>query len=558
MPDVGGLIGGVGWSVWGTPAESGGGTLDVAGPGAVDEPSGGGGAGWWLRLPHAATRTHATNDKNFMAAKGCEEHAERLRARLPRRARTLVRLALIVGGDISDIAGRFTVVGQAARGGMGVVYRARDRETGQTVAVKLMNTADRDTTARFARESHILASLSHPAIVRYVAHGTTDGKPYLAMDWVDGETLHQRMERAGLTIADTLDLGRRVAGALGYAHAKGVVHRDIKPSNLILPDRDLSRVAILDFGVARAPTAGSLTETGAVIGTPAYMAPEQARGDRDIGTSADVFALGCVMYECLTGRRAFEGKHVLALIAKVVLWDPPRASTADPDIPAELDEALVQMLAKDPAKRPREGNAVVAMLEGIQAPSGPGRRSRAHAVPTAVVRNVNAPTVATGPQGKRLASIVLATPPGSAEGSELHEVAPGVADGTMVGIVRAIESHFEVLHDGSILAVVADEATPRDLAARAVRCARALRRAFPEALIAVATGHIGDGDPISETIETLLEDMVASLAREAMALLFAAVGRPDGAIRIDERTAALMTSDNVIRVKSACYLRSEA
>src|SRR5262245_39491370 len=114
---------------------------------------------------------------------------------------------------------------------MGVVYRARDRETGQMVAVKLMHNADRETTARVAREPHILASLSHPAIVRYVAHGTADGKPYLAMDWVDGETLHQRMERAGLSIAETIDLGRRIAGALGYAHERGVVHRDIKPSN---------------------------------------------------------------------------------------------------------------------------------------------------------------------------------------------------------------------------------------------------------------------------------------------------------------------------------------
>src|SRR6267142_4377597 len=107
------------------------------------------------------------------------------------------------------------------------------------------------------------------------------------MEWVDGETIHTRLERTGLSIAESIELGRRVADALGYAHALGVVHRDIKPTNLILRGRDLSRVAILDFGVARTPTAGSLTSTGALVGTPAYMAPEQARGERDLGPGVD-------------------------------------------------------------------------------------------------------------------------------------------------------------------------------------------------------------------------------------------------------------------------------
>ena len=458
-------------------------------------------------------------------------------------------------------------MGQAAKGGMGVVYRATDRQTGAQVAVKVMQGTDSDTQLRFEREATILASLDHPAIVRYVAHGTLpDGKPFLAMEWVEGETLQARLERTGLTIDETVAMGRRVAAALGYAHERGVIHRDIKPSNLILPERDLSRVAILDFGIARAPTAGSLTETGAMVGTPAYMSPEQARGERVLDASVDVFALGCVLYECLTGRRAFEGKHVLALIAKVVLWDPPRVHTVDPEIPEALDHALVMMLAKEAQRRPADGKVAASLLADVPPAAGPGKRSRAGAVETAVIRRVGSPAIDTGAPtlaakslvGGRLASIVVATPASAGEDEPIVAF-DRKPDGTLIDTLRRIEPIAELLHDGSILAVVTDQPTPRELAERALRCARSLRRIVPDALIAVATGEIAEGDPVAATVETLLEDTVGALAREAMAMLFAGVtstARPDGAIRIDERTAALL-SDQVIRVKSACYVRGD-
>src|SRR5579872_6703147 len=117
---------------------------------------------------------------------------------------------------------------------------------------------------------------------------------------------------------------RRIAEALGHAHARGVVHRDIKPSNLVLAGRDIAQIALVDFGIARGnKQLGGLTVTGATLGTPSYMAPEQARGARELDGRADVFALGCVLYECVSGRRPFEGRHVLALLAKVALWEPP-------------------------------------------------------------------------------------------------------------------------------------------------------------------------------------------------------------------------------------------
>ena len=134
-------------------------------------------------------------------------------------------------GDLVEISDRFEVLARTAKGGMGTIYQARDRQTGALVAVKLLHATDRESQARFEREASIMAELTHPRIVRYVAHGTTvDGKPYLAMEWVDGETLHSRLQHTALTIGETLQLGRDVAEALGHAHAHGIVHRDITGS----------------------------------------------------------------------------------------------------------------------------------------------------------------------------------------------------------------------------------------------------------------------------------------------------------------------------------------
>jgi serine/threonine protein kinase len=181
---------------------------------------------------------------------------------------------------------------------MGTVYRALDRLSGAPVALKLPNAAH----ARALAEADALAALDHPAIVRLVAHGfTDDGNPFLAMEWLEGEDLAARLERSPLGAADAL-LGARVAGALAAAHAAGMVHRDLKPSNLFLVGGEVAAAKLVDFGIARAPRAGTrLTATGMLIGTPGYMAPEQARGDREIGPATDLFALGAVLFECLAG-----------------------------------------------------------------------------------------------------------------------------------------------------------------------------------------------------------------------------------------------------------------
>ncbi|MDF2692823.1 MAG: Adenylate cyclase, partial [Labilithrix sp.] len=194
--------------------------------------------------------------------------------------------------DIGRVVGeRFALESIAGSGGMGRVYCARDLRDGGRVALKLVDVDD----ARFAREARVLTELTHPAIVRHVADGVAEsGTRYLVMEWLDGEDLAQRLERGPLTVEETIALGSRVAAALGAAHAHGVVHRDVKPSNLFLPAGRVEEVKVVDFGLARAPATSSLlTRSGVLLGTPGYMAPEQARGDSTIGPAADVFSLGC-------------------------------------------------------------------------------------------------------------------------------------------------------------------------------------------------------------------------------------------------------------------------
>jgi eukaryotic-like serine/threonine-protein kinase len=171
---------------------------------------------------------------------------------------------------------RFLIEEKIGSGGMGVVYRARDPEGDRLVALKVLDRAAEAEPERFAREARILASLRHPAIVRHVAHGhTAAGQAFLAMEWLDGEDLSVRLRRQGLTMAEAVQLGQRLAGALAEAHARGVVHRDLKPANVFLPGGRLDRAVLIDFGVAQTAFASArLTRSGAIVGTPSYMSPE--------------------------------------------------------------------------------------------------------------------------------------------------------------------------------------------------------------------------------------------------------------------------------------------
>jgi serine/threonine protein kinase len=230
------------------------------------------------------------------------------------------------------------------------------------VALKVLTRAD--GAARFAREASVLSSLGHSGVVQYVTHDTTDrGKPFLAMEWLKGETLAQYLRRESPTIRESVDLVRGVAETLGAVHRAGVVHRDLKPSNLFLVESDVRRVKVLDFGLARMDLVQPiLTMSGQLVGTPGYISPEQARGDLDIDARTDVFSLGCVLFRCLADRPAFAGTTETVLLAKVIFDEPDGQRALDREISAPLAVSLARLLEKDPSRRPGEGFEVAELL----------------------------------------------------------------------------------------------------------------------------------------------------------------------------------------------------
>ncbi len=270
-------------------------------------------------------------------------------------------------GDL--VGDRFQIERLAKAGGMGAVYRAIDRTNGNAVAVKMLSGCSEQAASYFARESRILAELRHPAVVEYRAHGRTHtGTLWLAMEWLDGIDLEERMAHTPLSVRESLALVRRAAEALGAAHERGIVHRDIKPDNVVLTSSPAgAQPKLLDFGIARSREATRpATRTGMLLGTPGYMAPEQTLGAKDLTAAADVFALGCVLYECLTGEPAFSGEHMMVVLAKIILGQAPRVRAVRRNVPAALDELVACLLAKAPEDRPRDGKEVARAIRAIE------------------------------------------------------------------------------------------------------------------------------------------------------------------------------------------------
>src|SRR5262249_41117071 len=264
------------------------------------------------------------------------------------------------------LADRFELEQPIGTGGMGTVFRARDSISGEIVAVKIIAEGQSHLAERFAREAKVLAALSHPGIVRYIAHGvTSSGKLFLAMEWVDGEILKTRLERGPLTLGASVIRATRVAEAPGVAHPGGIVHRDLKPSNLMLPGGRVDLVKVLDFGIAQREGKTQLTQTGMMLGTAGYMAPEQARTGEPIDARADVFALGCALFQCLTGVPPFDGDTTAAILAKTRFGTAPRVSELWPEVPENLDGLVARMLAKEPALRPSNGANLAAALAAL-------------------------------------------------------------------------------------------------------------------------------------------------------------------------------------------------
>ncbi len=283
--------------------------------------------------------------------------------------------------------GRYAVVSELGRGGMGVVYRAWDAELGRDVAVKMILDPDRmgdRGRQRLQREARAAASLRHPGIVSVHEVGEHEGRPYLVMDFVDGRPLDEAREQDGLGPRRVAEIVRELAAALAHAHAAGVVHRDVKPQN-ILVDR-AGRAHLVDFGLAAQTLVGDdrLTRTGQLLGTPGYLAPEQARGDRGaVGPAADVFAVGGVLYWALTGEAPFAGETVLEVLRRVLHEEPVPPRRRDPRVHPDLETIALRCLEKDPARRYESAAVVEAELgrflagEAIHArPIGGAERAR--------------------------------------------------------------------------------------------------------------------------------------------------------------------------------------
>ena len=259
-------------------------------------------------------------------------------------------------GDVLD--GRFALEAIAGHGGMGTVYRARESRAATPSRSRCCAPRPGEARERFAREAALLAELRHPGIVRYVASGVDRRREtVLAMEWLDGETSAQRLRGARSTPAESARCSRGASRRRSARRTRAASSIATSSRNTVPRGGDLTRVKVLDFGVARlARCDADATRTGIVIGTPGYMAPEQARGERDVDARADVFALGCVLFECLTGRPAFAGDNVMAVLAKILLEEAPRARDAiAPDLPAALDDCSRACSRRHREQRPRDG-----------------------------------------------------------------------------------------------------------------------------------------------------------------------------------------------------------
>lgn len=289
--------------------------------------------------------------------------------------------------------GRYEIVARLGAGGMGVVYKARDPHLDRFVALKLLppHFADPETRERFLREARAASALDHPAICTIYEIGEDErADPYLSMAYYEGETLRQRLERGALSPGEALALVRRVGEGLQAAHARGIVHRDVKPANLFLTVD--GQVKILDFGLAQRAGAERVTRTGTIIGTIAYMSPEQVRGD-DIGPAADIWALGVVLYECLTGLLPFSGRSDAAILQAVLTEEPAAPSRYAAAVSPALDAFLARLLAKDQASRPADMPAVLAALDELdESRRTSGEPAHAGGPPTTRLESASAPS----------------------------------------------------------------------------------------------------------------------------------------------------------------------
>jgi eukaryotic-like serine/threonine-protein kinase len=403
------------------------------------------------------------------------------------------------------LGGRFAIEREVGRGGVGVVYRAFDLETQRVVALKVV-AADAgvapEEEARLAREGQVLANLDHPGIVRTVAFGVLEdtGLPYVAMEWLEGEDLAARQKREPLSLAEALELTDSVGQALDAAHGAGVIHRDIKPGNIFLckikPNDGIldCQPKLVDFGVA-ANADVRITRTGDVVGTPAYMAPEQARGDAPIDARCDIYSLGATLFELLAGRPPHVGPNAIATLARLVTTAPPRLSDLRPDVPGAVDNLVNRMLETDPSARPSSMREVLDLL-------GDASRETAR---VSWMEPEPARSSRLGTSASRLVTTIVAIrfPAAQSRDRAIEQVRQRGADAAPIG------SDAIVAHLGARRAVGSEAAVALELGRRLARAGARVGVASGRARLNLRT-ETGELQPVGEVV-----DRAAALARDA-------------------------------------------
>ncbi|MBW2527144.1 MAG: serine/threonine protein kinase, partial [Deltaproteobacteria bacterium] len=322
------------------------------------------------------------------------------------------RLGVVAG---QTVAGKFLLEGLLGHGGMGSVWRAQHLELSSPVALKILKpqvAENPNSLARFLREAKAAARLRSPHVVQILDHGMDEGLAYIAMELLDGESLQSRLVReAPLEPSVTATVVTHVARAIGRAHAEGIVHRDLKPENVFLvPNEDELVVKVLDFGIAKSSiselnTTGSPeTKTGALLGTPFYMSPEQAAGDKSVDHRSDLWALGVIAFECICGRRPFQSEALGDLVLRICVKPLPIPS-AQAEVPTGFDDWFAKAVARDPEQRFQSAQQMAAELRTVLVAGAPSRAGAAPSPGSSAPAPTSDPDLRSLPESTAVATL---------------------------------------------------------------------------------------------------------------------------------------------------------
>jgi len=400
------------------------------------------------------------------------------------------------GGTFEGAASRYRVVAEAGAGATGHVYRAVDERTGGAVAIKRLSLASEAARVRFRREARALLAVRDDAVVPYVDEGDSAEGPWIAMAWLDGPTLREHVAQGPLDEVSWRGLAARLARGLAAIHDAGLVHRDLKPANVVLPGGDPARATIVDFGLARREDDAEATVTGASVGTPAYMAPEQARAERGHTRAADLFSLGAVLYECACGTPPFRGQSAIAVLAKVLTLRPEPLRPRVGWVSAALDDLVVRrLLSRRPEGRPGDARSVLDVLA-----------SSAHRSDASTCSGEELELLPVTLLFARAAATEV-----TASTETMSDVAPERSRDPWIAACTPFGGRVEPLPDGTMLALFSRPGSATDSAAMAARAALAIREVSPFTRIVLATGTV--------LASEITEEVTSEAASAALALL---------------------------------------